>query len=247
MKRVVFAGLCLLAILIALNVRYAKTPGSAGTAPATPNPRTNVTIEQWADLYPNEYKDWKDSVHGTAYLAGNSDAPGCVSCHDDPSSPEIRTSQYRLEIPTRCARCHADANLTAKYQFAADTYTSYRADYHGTTIEFYRRTDPSIWRYEAVCSDCHRSHAVYGPDDPRSSVAAANLLGTCQKCHLGASPHFADAASGHFRTDATAAPLVYYVGIFYKVLIPVVLGGMLAYIALDVIHRLRSRVRRDVL
>lgn len=212
-------------------------PAQVAPAPA----KSSVSQEEMARLYPKEYNDWKGSVHGAAYLAGNKDAPGCTDCHGDPAGGEIQTAAFRLQIPARCARCHADAALMAKYNVPADTYDSYRADYHGTTVEYYRATDPKVWRYEAVCSDCHSAHAVYKATDARSKVAPANLLTTCQKCHQGAEGNFAAAASGHFRISAASSTLVYAFGLAYRILIPLVIGGMLAYIALDIVHRVRSR------
>lgn len=236
MKRIVILSLLML-IAVAGCALVKSAPAQVAPAPAP----AKVSLEEMARLYPKEYSDWQGSVHGAAYLAGNKDAPGCTDCHGDPASGEIQTAAFRLEIPARCARCHADAARMAKYNVPADTYDSYRADYHGTTVEYYRASKPAMWRYEATCSDCHNSHAVYRVDDPRSSVAPANLLTTCQKCHQGAEANFAAAASGHFRVSAASSTLVYVVGLAYQILIPVIIGGMVAYIALDIVHRVRRR------
>jgi hypothetical protein len=240
LKQTIHVGLCLV-LLLAGCLACAPKPQVA-PAPG----QSDVTLEEWAARYPAEYSDWKDSVHGTAYLAGDTDAPGCTSCHADPASGEIETAAFRLDIPTRCASCHADQAKMARHDLPADTYATYVADdYHGKTIAYYRNHDTTTWRYEAVCSDCHGSHAVYGPEDPRSSVAQGNLLTTCQQCHLGAAPHFVDFASGHFRTALARSPLVHYVSLAYRILIPLVIGLMLAYIALDIVHRLRRRAREE--
>lgn len=236
MKRIVFLSLLMLLALSACSLVQGEPP-KAAPAPA----KSDVDMQEMARLYPKEYNDWKSSVHGAAYLAGNADAPGCTDCHGDPADGDIKTAAFRLEIPERCARCHDNAQLMAKYDIAADTYESYLADYHGTTVAYYRAHDTNAWRYEATCSDCHGSHAVYKVDDPKSKVAPANLLATCQKCHQGAEAGFATAAIGHLRVSTASSALIYYVGLAYRVLIPVVIGGMLAYIALDIVHRLRNR------
>jgi len=241
MKRV--AWLSIVIVLISLSLCACGAPTPVGIlAPA----QSDTTPDEWAALYPREYNQWAESVHGVAFLAGNADAPGCVSCHGDPATGEIQTSAYQLSIPTRCARCHADAELMGRYGIAADTVETYRADYHGATITNYQAHSKAPWRYEAVCSDCHGSHAVYAGDDARSSVAEANLLTTCQKCHREADEKFTQASSGHLRTSAEASVLVFIVKLFYLILIPVVLGIMLLYIALDIIHRLRTRSQRHV-
>lgn len=242
MKRSVSIALCL---VIFFTFSAACSRGSP-EAVSTPPP-AEVAPEEWAARYPNEYRDWEASVHGVAYLAGDPDAPGCTSCHGDPGSGQIQTATFRVDIPSRCANCHADRELMGRHGLPSDTYATYLSeDYHGKTVAYYRNNDPTVWRYEAVCSDCHRSHAIYGAANTRSSVAPANLLATCQKCHLGAAPHFAEFASGHYTTTQARAPLVYYASLVYRILIPLVIGSMLAYIALDVYHRLRYPLRRKM-
>ena len=236
MKRIIWISLCVLLSLTACSTLVGRP---AGVAPA----ESDVGLEEWDTRYPNEYNDWEDSVHGVAYLSGNSDAPGCTDCHSDPKTGEIETPNYHLEIPSRCARCHADQQVISEYGLAADVYETYQADYHGTTIEYYRAKNPETWRYEAVCSDCHDSHAIYRADDPRSLAAPANLLATCQRCHPEASPDFAAASTGHYRTNREASLLVYCIKLFYTVLTPLVIGLMLAYIGLDISHRLRKKSR----
>jgi hypothetical protein len=206
----------------------------AASAPA-------AEMEAWSERYPKEYQEWRDSVHGSVYLSGDTDAPGCTDCHGDPEESDIRTSAFRLSIPSICANCHDDAQLMLEREIRTDVYASYLVDFHGATIDYYHTQDPSTWRYEAVCSDCHGSHAVYRVSDARSSVASANLLKTCQGCHPGADAGFASIGSGHFRTDRESSLLTYAVARIYQVLIPAVIGLMAAYVGLDIVHRLRKR------
>ena len=161
-------------------------------------PAGEVDLEAMAAEYPMQYEQWADSVHGDAYRSGDTNAPACLDCHADPASGEIQTAAFQLDIPNRCARCHGDADLMAGYDVSADVYDTYLADYHGTTIAYYQATDPDTYRYEAVCSDCHGSHAIYAPDDWQSSVNELNLATTCQTCHHDAPENFAT-AFGHYR------------------------------------------------
>jgi 5-methylcytosine-specific restriction endonuclease McrA len=257
MKRTVSVGLCVLLLLAAVPSPLMASSRAADPAqpgldaagaeiilPAPGDPKPLTAEQEWAMRYPREYKDWKDSVHGRAYRSGDIKAPGCTQCHDDPESAEIRTAAFRLSIPSRCANCHDDAKLMREHEVDTDVYASYRADYHGLTIDYYRSNGPSIWRYEAVCSDCHSSHAVYRASDSRSSVAPANLLRTCQQCHSGAEANFASITTGHFRTDRDSSLLTYYIQLIYQILIPTVIGLMAAYIGLDISHRLRRKLVR---
>ncbi len=244
MRRIVWISLCFLALCLAACAT------SSGQAVYKPAP-SDVSLEEWAARYPQEYNSWKDSVHGSAYLAGKQDAPGCTDCHQDPATGEIATAAFHLDIPARCARCHSDAAKMSQYNITADVYATYLADYHGKTIAYYAATGgpsgPTARRYEAVCSDCHGSHAVYAPDDPRSSMAPAHLLATCQQCHAGASVNFT-AATGHYRSaldpvTRADAPLVFWVKLVYQSMIPVIIGLMMVYIGLDVTYRVRKQRR----
>ncbi len=237
LKRATCLGICSLLLLLALTACTAPVSVPVASAP----PASGVTLEQWAERYPVEYEQWASSEHGEAYLAGDSAAPDCTGCHGDPASGELQTAGFRVSVPARCARCHADETLTASQGLPSDTYQTYLKTYHGATIDYYRATDGAAERYEAVCSDCHNAHAIYAPTDARSSVAPANLLQTCQKCHQEAGPAFATTTSGHLRTDSAASPLLYALGLFYKILIPLIIGGMLLYILLDIAHRVRAR------
>jgi hypothetical protein len=257
MKRIVPVRLCTLLLAAAIQTALASLPALAADARSKHEAANNAIIpaipqsmrplcgasldgdgEPWATRYPRQYQEWEDSIHGRAYFAGNTDVPGCTDCHGDPGSGDIRTPAFRLDIPARCARCHADERRMSKYDIPTDVYASYRADYHGWTIDYYRNHHPSEWRYETVCTDCHRSHAIYPPDDPRSSIAPANLLGTCRRCHPGADQNFASITTGHFRIDNKTSPLAYYITVIYRALIPAVIGLMGAYVGLDGLSRL---------
>jgi predicted CXXCH cytochrome family protein len=260
MKRVVGIGLL---VLLSLAVTRSSAMGRAtGGRPSEPSSaatdsevvspiseipaqacaRADGGSEACAQRYPKEYREWQESVHGKAYLSGDADAPGCTDCHDDPESGDIRTAEFRLNIPSLCAGCHGDEELMRKHGIVSDLYTSYRADYHGFTIDYYRTHDASTWRYEAVCSDCHGSHAVFPSDDARSWVAPENLLETCRRCHQGAEANFTSSGAGHFRTSRDSSLLVYCVDLVYQLLIPAVIGLMAVYVALDVLHRLRKKL-----
>ena len=134
----------------------------------------------------------------------------------------------------------------ADYEIADDVVETYLADFHGTTIQYYADADPTAMRSEAVCSDCHGSHAVYSADNELSSVNAANLDATCANCHADAPEGFSS-AYGHYRpvkspaSSKSDSTVVFIVKLAYQALIPLVLGSMLAYIALDVWFRIKRK------
>jgi 5-methylcytosine-specific restriction endonuclease McrA len=236
MKWRILSGL----LLVLLMAACAQRSEATDYQPAS----SDADLDEWAERYPAEYEDWAESNHGQAYLSGDENAPACMDCHADPASGEIETAAFRLEIPGRCARCHADEEMMSEHAISADVYETYLADYHGATIQYYHETSLDTWRYEAVCSDCHGSHAIYGPEEAESSVAPDNLLATCQTCHRSATENFAT-AFGHYRPARTPvstaeSPLIFWVKLFYQALIPVILGFMIAFVVLDFRHRRRK-------
>ena len=205
----------------------------------------DTTLEEWAESYPLEYQQWSESVHGEAYLAGNRDVPACTGCHGDPASGEIETAKFHLEISSRCGSCHADQTKMSPYDIKSDVYDTYLADYHGATINYFLEKKPNEMRFEAVCSDCHGSHAIYASDVAVSSVSSENLTATCQKCHPGSNDSFTSATGHYAPIRATANQqdglLIYLVKLFYQALIPIVLGLMIAYVGLDIAFRIRRK------
>jgi hypothetical protein len=60
----------------------------------------------------------------------------------------------------------------------------------------------------------------------------ANLLKVCQRCHAGATRSFSAAWLSHYEPSWNKAPLVYGVKVFYAVLIPFMIGGLVLQILL---------------
>jgi hypothetical protein len=131
----------------------------------------------------------------------------------------------------------------AKYGLSTGILDTYVADFHGTTVLLFEKTAPDQETNKPVCVDCHGVHDIRPVDDPNSTVIQENLLVTCRRCHPDATANFPAAWLGHYPPDARHAPLVYYVNIFYSVFIPVVIGGMLVFVAADFVRRILNRRR----
>jgi hypothetical protein len=118
----------------------------------------------------------------------------CHDCHggnpsagfDDPSvahdeSKGWRGKPRRLDVPTLCGRCHADAEFMKRFDphLRVDQLSEYRTSVHG------RRVAAGDDR-AAVCIDCHGVHGIRKVGDTRSSVYRLNLAETCARCHTDA-------------------------------------------------------------
>jgi hypothetical protein len=98
---------------------------------------------------------------------------------------------FKLEIIQQCGRCHREI---AKTYF--DTY-------HGKVSQLgYAKT--------AKCYDCHGAHDIQRVADTRSRLSRENVVGTCQKCHPGATRRFAGYLTHATHHDPEKYPWLYW-------------------------------------
>jgi predicted CXXCH cytochrome family protein len=188
------------------------------------------------------YDLYKNSVHGAALIEdGNPDVPTCTDCHGVHDVEGPSNSPFRLFSPQICAKCHSDPQMMDKYGISTNVFNTYVSDFHGTTVVLFEKLAPNQQTNKPVCIDCHGVHDMQQVDAPESSVMKQNLLATCRKCHPDASANFPSSWLSHYVPSPTRDRMVYYVGLFYKILIPTVVGGMLIFVISDAINRIRSR------
>lgn len=206
-------------------------------------PRSN--IPKMCEVCHSEiYTLYEQSVHGSALIGeGNPDVPTCTDCHGvhQLSGPSTQDS-FHLFSPQICADCHADDELMNKYGVSTKVFESYVSDFHGTTIVLFEKIAPDQETNKPVCIDCHGVHDMRKVDDPESTVIKENLLSTCQKCHPDATANFPTSWLGHYEPNAEDAPLIFFVDLFYKIIIPLTIGGMLVFIASDVANKVSKKL-----
>lgn len=209
-----------------------------------PDDRREATTHMCQRCHSEIYELYRQSAHGAALEEENNpDVPTCIDCHGVHNVEGPTDSQFRLFSPQLCAKCHADPELMDRYGISTDVFDTYVADFHGTTVTLFEELAPDQETNKPVCIDCHGVHDMRWVDDPESAVIKENLLTTCQKCHPDATSDFPDSWLGHYRPSREQWPLVYYVDLFYKILIPAVIGAMVVYNFTD-IFRLGSDVLR---
>lgn len=189
------------------------------------------------------FETYKNSVHGAALIGeGNTDVASCVDCHGVHNIQDPTTVEFRNSIPLLCAKCHTNPAIMDKYGISTQVLNTYVADFHGTTVTLFESTSPNQPTNKPVCIDCHGVHEISKVDDPQHGIAIKkNLLVKCQQCHPGISENFPDAWLSHYIPSPEKAPLVYYVNLFYQVLIPATIGGMLIFVISDFIRRMIDR------
>ena len=126
-------------------------------------------------------KEWHRSVHYARDV-------GCQDCHggDANASDQQRAMSVQVgyvgvptatQTPAFCARCHADERRMRPYNIPTDQFAQYQQSVHGQLL--LGRGDSKA----ANCVDCHGSHEIRTPNDPRSSVFRVRVPETCGKCH----------------------------------------------------------------
>lgn len=202
------------------------------TVAGEPHSRTSQMCEQ---CHSEIYNLYHQSVHGEALIdEGNPDVPSCTDCHGvhDLEGPSTEESFYMGSFEI-CQRCHNDPSVMGRYGLNADVYDTYLSDFHGSTVMLDEELEPGEATTKPVCVDCHGVHDIRSHEDPQSHVIKQNLLETCQRCHPDATINFPDSWLSHYRPDLEKTPLVFFVDLFYKILIPATLGFMIVFNVTD--------------
>ncbi len=179
------------------------------------------------------------SVHGRASGAGIREAPVCTDCHGEhtilaPRDPASSVS--RGALTSTCAQCHASERLARKFGLPADRLATYQASYHGLAQH---AGDIRA----ANCGSCHGWHDVLPSGDPRSAVHPGNLAATCGRCHPGAGPGLAAAGIHGGKAAGPGSLLLRLARLFYLLVIPGTLGGMVVHNGLDWLRKARAMDR----
>jgi predicted CXXCH cytochrome family protein len=194
-------------------------------------PRNRIS-QMCSRCHAEQAKVYAASVHGMA-VESSSDVPVCTDCHRAHDTADPRDGALAIRTPEICGRCHGDEKLMKKYGLSTHVVDTYLADFHGMAASLqHGKTKESGERLAAVCSDCHGVHDIRKSNDPNSAVMSANLGKTCAKCHPGAGATFPKAWLSHYQPTLEKAPMVWAVQLFYRVLIPFMIGGLVLQIAL---------------
>jgi hypothetical protein len=208
-------------------------------------PRADISL-MCGTCHKAVYSTYRTSVHGAALeTESNPDVPGCIECHGVHNVRGPRNAAYRNDSIAICGDCHADKTLMDKYGLHTEVFETYIDDFHGRTVNLFRTGSDTAQSHKAVCFDCHGIHNIRRPSDTLSTVYPTNLQHTCQQCHEDASIRFPTAWLSHYLPEWEHTPALVIVNSAYKMLIPIVLGGFVGYIGLDVSRR-RLNKRRAI-
>jgi hypothetical protein len=194
-------------------------------------PRTRIS-QTCSHCHAPVYQTYSASVHGKAAEEGNPDVPVCTDCHRAHDILDPRDGSLALRTPEICGRCHVNGKLMQKYGLSTKVVDTYLKDFHGMSASLQRVSKPDRRVFAAVCTDCHGVHDIQRSSDPKAHTIKANLVQTCRKCHAGATRNFPDSWLSHYEPTPHKAATVWAVQLFYTLIIPFVVGGLILQIAL---------------
>ncbi len=183
--------------------------------------RLNVSATCGA-CHPGIQQEYAEGVHGKQVQAGNTKAPVCTDCHSAHRIINVRDVVFQMKTSATCGACHQ-----GRYGTYSDT--------------FHAQISGLGYVATAHCWDCHQSHNILPKSDPKSPVAAANLVATCGKCHSGANASFVTYAPHADPRNAKAYPALHASAVFMNVLLVGVLGFFALHTGLWFIRSLAER------
>lgn len=192
-----------------------------------------------AQCHPDIAKQYGGSIHGTAFVSGNLDAPVCTNCHGEhkilaPKDPNSSVSKLHVSAQV-CAPCHNSVRLNEKFGLPSGRGESFDDSYHGLAMKAGKSE-------VANCASCHGVHDIRRSSDPASRVNPANLAVTCGKCHPGANANFTKGAV-HVNPSSKENDLLYFITSMYIMLIAVTIGGMVIHNIFDFYRKSKRKLR----
>ena len=129
--------------------------------------------ESCVACHQHQHQGVADGVHGALVEKGGKGSENsfdCRKCHGDKAHGMLAVRDSRSPVCLEnqielCGSCHQKELV------------QYQASTHGRGLE------KSGLAVTAVCADCHGGHGIRPASDEQSSLHAANVAGTCAKCH----------------------------------------------------------------
>jgi cytochrome b subunit of formate dehydrogenase len=134
---------------------------------------------------------FKKSIHWPGNTDTERELPTCESCHTSHTITRTDAAGFRMRMMNQCGRCHE-----AEAETFFDTY-------HGKVSRLGSEG-------AAKCYDCHGTHDILPPDNPKSTLSHDNVVETCAKCHPGAHRQFAGYLTHATHHDPNKYPFLFY-------------------------------------
>ena len=186
-KGLMKSGLTVTATCTNCHTAHSVMPKSDSTSSVNPK---NVPIT-CGRCHHGIQEQFEQSIHHVKLGRTDKQLPVCSDCHSAHTIRRADEEGFKLDIMTKCGRCHEDI---AKTYF--DTY-------HGKVSQLgYTKT--------AKCYDCHGAHDILPISDPKSHLSREKVVATCKKCHEGATRRFAGYLTHATHHDPQKYPFLFW-------------------------------------
>ncbi|RME01729.1 MAG: hypothetical protein D6814_00925, partial [Calditrichaeota bacterium] len=148
------------------------------------------------------YEQYKYSIHSKLVNKTPKKLPVCNDCHSSHTIERVDIGDFRQKILNQCGKCHLEVART------------YFDTFHGKVSKLGSAKT-------AKCHDCHGSHNILPPSDPKSTLSYENVVQTCKKCHTNSNRKFVGYLTHATHHNKAKYPYLYYTFWFMTALLVV--------------------------
>lgn len=170
--------------------------------PSDPRSTINPThiATTCAQCHLGVYEQFQNSVHSPTVTKTDKKLPVCNDCHFSHEINRVDLKDFRQSIILQCGRCHEDVAST------------YFQTFHGKVSKLGEAG-------AAKCFDCHGSHNILPPENPKSTLSRQNIVQTCKKCHENSNRMFVGYLTHATHHNRDKYPYLFYTFWFMTILL----------------------------
>ena len=170
------------------------------------------------DCHPRQQLEYRKSAHFIARQKGHTEAPDCVMCHEERHIEKADVHFTGQNVVRLCSSCHANKDITLKFQLNPNVVKGYNTSYHGQMYALGFQGEKF-----ATCVSCHDNHSILPPDDPDSTVSRDHILQTCGQCHKNVNQNFVGYLTHYTPMSKETNPILTVIHVFMVWLLGVTL------------------------
>ena len=168
------------------------------------NPESSISHQKVAQTcarcHSGIFEKFTASIHGDTLATAEKKLPNCADCHQSHTIVRTDSEGFKQRILGQCGGCHQEVTET------------YFQTFHGKVFQL-------GGTIAAECHNCHGSHDILPPDNPKSHLSRQNIVATCGQCHTGSHRQFAGYLTHATHHDKDKYPALFYVFWFMTILL----------------------------
>jgi len=181
------SGLMVTAICVDCHTSHLELPAMDSLSSVNPK---NIA-QTCSKCHYGIYEKFQQSIHSPDVTKTDKKLPTCYDCHKSHSIERVERGDFRQGILEQCGNCHEEVTET------------YFETLHGKVSRLGEVA-------AAKCYDCHGSHNILKPDNPKSTLSRNNVVETCRTCHPNSNHKFVGYFTHATHHDPDKYPYLYY-------------------------------------